>query len=407
MSETNWKKYELEITPEMIAGVEEYNDLIVSRSFIDDRGIFWNQDSGDDYLPSLRSGLQIQWTYSKLCNFSCNHCFNGSSPAWKGFEADPFRIVDNMLTAKPYNVCLCGGEPFTWKPLYAIIEKMRAGGIPLVSTVSNGYLATPDNIKRLHDAGLTNMQISLDGINDEQFIELRKKKDGLGKAAAAVEECLKHDWSDLSVSFTPTKSNVGSWKDFCHYWAGRGVTHIRTQPFMPIGTGTGALALMPTDEQYLRFHMDTVDLIEELPGCFIDWGDPLEHVWFYTRTPASPWSYGIQTDGWFELSCYIPVLLGNALEHSIEEYWARSPKKLWNAPIMRRFAASLINMEGMSKLDLPIYREESLHIDIFDDEQLDLFMTTDDLEQLRALSAENLERFHARFAREPGSAQSD
>jgi MoaA/NifB/PqqE/SkfB family radical SAM enzyme len=396
--ETQWKKYELEITPEMIAGVEEYNDVLLSPSFVDDRGIFWNQEHADDYLPSLKSGLQIQWTYSKLCNFSCTHCFNGSNPGWKGFEADPFRVVDNMLTSRPYNVCLCGGEPFTWKPFYKVIEKMRAGGIPLVSTVTNGYVATPDNIRRAYESGLTNMQVSLDGINDEQFIELRGKKDGLARATAAVEECLKYEWSDLSVSFTPTRNNVGSWKEVCHYWAGRGITHIRTQPFMPIGTGAKAIGLMPTDEQYLRFHMDTTDLQAELPGCYVDWGDPLEHIWFYTRTAAHPWSYGIQTDGWYELSCYIPILLGNALEHPIEEFWAKDTKRLWNAPIVRRFASTLTNMAGMSELDVRIYEEESLHIDIFDDEQLDIFLTTDDLDVLRPLSEQNLARYKAKFS---------
>jgi len=395
--DTPWTKYELDISPDMIAGVEAYNDLLLSSSFVDDRGIFWNQDTGDDYLPSLKSGLQIQWTYSKLCNFTCTHCFNGSNPGWKGFEADPYRIVENMLSSKPYNVCLCGGEPFTWQPLYDIIEKMRVGGIPLVSTVTNGYLATPERIKRLHDAGLTNMQISLDGVNNEQFMELRGKSDGLAKATAAVEECLKYEWSDLSVSFTPSRNNVGSWKEFCHYWAGRGITHIRTQPFMPIGSGTGAKNLMPTDEQYLRFHMETQDLAQELPGCYVDWGDPLEHVWFYTSTAAHPWSYGIQTDGWYELSCYIPVLLGSALEHPIEEFWARNPKQLWNAPIMHKFAERLRYMEGMSELDVRIYDEESLHIDIFDDEQLDLYMTTDDLDVLRELSERNLKNYFSKF----------
>ena len=59
---------------------------------------------------------------------------------------------------------------------------------------------------------------------------------------------------------------------------------------MPIGRGSKVLALKPSDEQYLRFHMDTKDLIEELPDVFVDWGDPLEHMWYYTRTPAHPWS---------------------------------------------------------------------------------------------------------------------
>ena len=389
----DWKRLELEVTPEMIAGVEEYNDVLVASEFIEDRGIFWNQENADDYLPSLRSGLQIQWTYSKLCNFSCVHCFNGSGPDFRGFEADPYRIVDNILTSLPYNVCLCGGEPLTWRPLYDIIEKMRVGGVPLVSTVTNGFLATRDKIAALHDSGLTNLQISLDGAEESSFMQLRGKEGGFAKAVAAVEMALDFEWQDLSVSFTPTRDNVHTWKEFCQFWGDKGITHIRTQPFMPIGTGADAADLAPSDEQYLRFHMDTKDLQDELPGVFVDWGDPLEHIWFYTRTAARPWSYGIQTDGWYELSCYIPVLLGSALEHPIEEFWALDPKRLWNAPIMKRFSESLSEMRAMSRMELPIYRETSLHIDIFKEDQLDLFMTSEDLDELKRVSDENLRSY--------------
>jgi hypothetical protein len=113
-------------------------------------------------------------------------------------------------------------------------------------------------------------------------------------------------------------------------------------------------------------------------------------MWYYTRTAATPWGLGVQTDGWYELSCYIPVLVGNSLEHSIEELWAKDFKRLWNAPIVRRFADTMIEMAGMARLEVSIYDEPSLHIDVFDDEQLEVFLTTDDLPTLRAISERNL-----------------
>ncbi len=385
-----WRKYEMDVTPEMIEGVERFNAISTTGNIIDDRGRFWGQERPDDYLPTLRSGLQIQWTYSKFCNFSCVHCFNGSGPTWRGSEADPFRVADVIIADPPYNVCLCGGEPLVWKPVYDIVRKLRAGGLPLVSLVTNGYVATEENLKKLLDAGLTHLQISIDGATEDQFRELRLKEDGFQRIVDAAKIALRLRWEDFSVSFTPSKRNVGDWKAFCRFWAGEGVKHIRTQPFMPIGRGKSTLDLMPTDEQYQRFNMDTQELIEELPGVFVDWGDPLEHMWFYTRTAAAPWSLGIQTDGWYELSCYVPVLVGNALEHPLHEVWAKDFKKLWNAPIVKRFTERMGTMQGMADLLLPIYDEPSLHIDVFDDEQLEIFMTTDDLDVLRAISRKNL-----------------
>lgn len=396
----NFNEFEKAVNPEALRGMSAYNDLVVGENFVDNKGIFWGQrsDVGDDYLPHLRAPLQVQWTYSKLCNFSCNHCFNGSGPDWKGFEADPILIADRLIAAQPYNVCMCGGEPLVWKPIYEIIERLRVGGVPLVSTVSNGYQATAENIARLFDSGCTNLQISLDGFTPEHATQLRVKNDCLERASSAVREAKKYPWTDLSVSFTPTIHNVGTWKDFCRFWADQGIDHIRTQPMMPIGEGRNAPHLMPTDEQYQQFHLDTIELGEELPRCFVDWGDPLEHIWFYTQTPATPWSCGVQTNGWYELSCYIPVLVGSALEHSFEEWWEIGLSRLWNAPVVRRFAETLTHMGGMAELEIEIYKADSLHIDVFDERQLQIFLETDDLDVLGDLSRQNLDRYMSRWA---------
>jgi hypothetical protein len=86
------------------------------------------------------------------------------------------------------------------------------------------------------------------------------------------------------------------------------------------------------------------------------------------------------------------VLVGSALEHPIEDFWALDTKKMWNAPVMRRFAEGVTHMAAMSELELEIYAEESLHIDVFDEEQWATFMETDDLDVLREISQRNIDR---------------
>ncbi len=51
----------------------------------------------------------------------------------------------------------------------------------------------------------------------------------------------------------------------------------------------------------------------------------------------------------------------------------------------------------MSEMPLRIYNEDSLHIDIFDEAQHELFLTCDDLEELKRVSRANLERYYAKF----------
>ena len=60
----------------------------------------------------LRGPLQMSWTVSRLCNFHCHHCFNNSGPHIQEVRPPWEVIVDRIIDAEPYNICLCGGEPF-------------------------------------------------------------------------------------------------------------------------------------------------------------------------------------------------------------------------------------------------------------------------------------------------------
>ena len=58
---------------------------------------------------------------------------------------------------------LSGGEPLLHPELDEIIRRMRQRGM-IAGMITNGYLLTADRIKRLNDAGLDHMQISIDNV---------------------------------------------------------------------------------------------------------------------------------------------------------------------------------------------------------------------------------------------------
>ncbi len=58
---------------------------------------------------------------------------------------------------------LSGGEPLLHPDLDDIIRRMRQRGV-IAGMITNGYLLTADRIKRLNDAGLDHMQISIDNV---------------------------------------------------------------------------------------------------------------------------------------------------------------------------------------------------------------------------------------------------
>jgi MoaA/NifB/PqqE/SkfB family radical SAM enzyme len=61
---------------------------------------------------------------------------------------------------------LSGGEPMLHPDLDEIIAAMRARGV-IAGMITNGYLLMPDRIKRLNQAGLDHMQISIDNVKPD------------------------------------------------------------------------------------------------------------------------------------------------------------------------------------------------------------------------------------------------
>jgi len=356
------------------------------------KSITWDQEHGDELMCNLKGPLQIHWMYSRKCIFSCSHCYNFSDTDLEEKDnADLGLMIERIGECQPYNVCLCGGEPLAWDPLFETVARLRDRGVPLVSIVTNGYLASRDALARLRDHGLTTIQFSVDGIDAESHAELRKVPDSFEKALRAVEDALTISWQDLSVCMTPTRRNIGQAKDYIRMFAEMGVRHIRFQPYMPLGRGAlNAAQLQPSDEAYLKFHFDLYDAQVAWPDIFVDWGDPLEHLWFYSFTEANCWSTGISPNGWLELSPYIPVRLGDIKAHRIEDIWAKGIKTLWHSPLVRRLAGHVYCTDALADQEVDVFKEPPLHIDVFDPPQWEALMTTDDLDVFRRFTASNL-----------------
>jgi MoaA/NifB/PqqE/SkfB family radical SAM enzyme len=381
------------IQEEVLQLAEGLADLQRGPDVLDAEGksISWDQEHGDEFMANLTGPLQIPWMYSRKCNFFCKHCYNFSAPAYdEEKDADPFLMADRIIEAQPYTTCLCGGEPLAWEHFYAIVERLRAGGIPLVSIVTNGYLATPDVLAKARDSGLTTIQFSIDGVNAEQHGRLRREPDSFDRAVAGLREALTHEWQDLSISLTPTKYNIADCRAYISKFADMGVRHVRFQPYMPLGRGAlNAGQLQPSDDEYLRFHFDLQDAQLEYPDVFVDWGDPLEHLWFYAFTEANCWSTGISTDGWLEISPYIPLLVGDLNQHSIREVWAKGIKAIWHSPLAKRLSERVYCTDALKEQEIAVYRQPSLYIDVFDDEQWEALMNTDDLDVFKRFSERN------------------
>ncbi len=123
----------------------------------------------------------------RKCNLSCTYC-NEYDDFSKPVPTEVMIGRINQLADLGTSiVTLSGGEPLLHPELEEIIAAMRRRGV-LAGMITNGYLLTPDRIRRLNRAGLDHLQISIDNVMPDDVSKkslkvLDKKLQGLAEHA--------------------------------------------------------------------------------------------------------------------------------------------------------------------------------------------------------------------------------
>jgi len=111
------------------------------------------------------------------CNFSCVYCVseeNGGMPAISstkapaGQQLSPDELI-TLISAVHHlthlkSIRLTGGEPLLYPHLYQLIQRIEAMGISDISMTTNAFYLK-GNAKRLYNAGVRSVNISVDAID--------------------------------------------------------------------------------------------------------------------------------------------------------------------------------------------------------------------------------------------------
>ncbi len=99
----------------------------------------------------------------RRCNLACTYC-NEYDDFSKPVPTEVMIARINRLADLGTSILtISGGEPLLHPDLDDLIRAMRRRGV-LAGMITNGYLLTPDRVKRLNQAGLEHMQISIDNV---------------------------------------------------------------------------------------------------------------------------------------------------------------------------------------------------------------------------------------------------
>lgn len=99
---------------------------------------------------------------TKRCNAKCNHC-----AYWE--EKSPpelFDYSDIIKAFRPVVLSLSGGEPLIRRNLHEIVQGLRSY-CHYVAIVTNGTLLNEERARELFDAGVNQISVSLDFLNED------------------------------------------------------------------------------------------------------------------------------------------------------------------------------------------------------------------------------------------------
>lgn len=141
-------------------------------------------------LSRLRyAPYHVQMVVTRRCNLSCGYCneFDDHSPPVPTEELR--RRIDKIKQLGAWAIELTGGEPLEHPDLIELVRHAkREQRFYKVQLISNLYLWNEDTVHALNDAGLDDLQVSVDGVmpNDvtvKVLKPMRKKLEVLSRHA--------------------------------------------------------------------------------------------------------------------------------------------------------------------------------------------------------------------------------
>jgi len=140
------------------------------------------------YLPQ-----NCVWELTLGCNMACLHC-GSSAGKRRDDELSPdecLGVAGELLDLGCRSVTLIGGEVFLYRGWERIARRLSDGGAG-VNIITNGFLLGDEQIEQIKSAQLTNVGISLDGM-EENHDRIRGVRTSFRRVLKAFERLNRED----------------------------------------------------------------------------------------------------------------------------------------------------------------------------------------------------------------------
>jgi radical SAM protein with 4Fe4S-binding SPASM domain len=144
-------------------------------------------------------------------------------------------VVDQLADAGVTALAFSGGEPLTRKDLFEVARHAADRGL-YVSLATNGTLLTKENVRKLKQARVNYVDISIDGATAKTHDEFRGVQGAFDKAMTGLKNCVEADLC-VCIATTATKENLEEMPAIIDLAEQIGAERFTNFNFIPTGRG--------------------------------------------------------------------------------------------------------------------------------------------------------------------------
>lgn len=212
------------------------------------------------YRHELKKNPQLQYLFLEItqqCNMYCRHCGSscGDTLLTNGLSKEEIqsflKSTAEQIDPKSIQLCITGGEPLLHPDFFEIMNFAHELGYRWGMT-SNGTLIDNDCAKKLYDAGMETVSISLDGLR-ETHEWFRQKKNCFDAALKGIKALVDDGrFRHVQVTTVVTKKNIDELEELYQLLLVTGIRSWRVVNIEPIGRAKEQPELLLDKEDYAR-----------------------------------------------------------------------------------------------------------------------------------------------------------
>lgn len=159
-----------------------------------------------------RHHTYLRISLTERCNLRCSYCMPEEGVPLTANanllqSSEIIKLVKIFVKNGVNKVRFTGGEPLVRKDCVDIIKEIgKLEGLEKIGLTTNG-IVLGRKLKDLKEAGLTQLNVSLDTLQEKKFMFVTKRN-GFNKVISSIEAALEMGFSPLKVCFECIKNSV-------------------------------------------------------------------------------------------------------------------------------------------------------------------------------------------------------